>query len=468
MADEPKKDLTGIIEYSKRVQSDPSLAGELPAVSDDSASFMQEQAIEKVDDFESLADYSKAHPMPEPQEGSNEEPALAPTPPPPDDMSQFPTSDPALETPAADPFGTDAGAQLPPSDSVGTDFSQAVTGINASGDPLGVDGLADAGPAAAAPPPPENLADLEATGAPQMGPPAPEMLAPPPAAPVSEPAFAPPTPPPDAAGMSSSASVLSQNDQGADPSPTQNLPPEPSRPAGPPPPSATPMERIRNFSERVVPGRGAVPASFPFSLRITGRLTPEEREKLLDVLERERMGFSPDDLTPQLETGHILLPRISEYAGVVVIQALRGAPVKMRLAPSDAIFATESTRDEQLLEPEEPPMTGFYESTAGNVPEAMPVTSGPALPEIPSFVVIDVVTASASLRSATVEAESSLEFQEAVQALQRELKYKAYLRGATAILNFSVTLTQLSLPTNYRVTASGSAVRAKTSPVPTA
>src|SRR5437764_1503439 len=74
-----------------------------------------------------------------------------------------------------------------------------------------------------------------------------------------------------------------------------------------------------------------VPTSFPFSLMIEGTLRPEEREKLIDLISREKFGIREVDLEPQLESGRILIPRISEYAGVLLVQALRNTQARLRL-----------------------------------------------------------------------------------------------------------------------------------------
>jgi hypothetical protein len=45
--------------------------------------------------------------------------------------------------------------------------------------------------------------------------------------------------------------------------------------------------------------------------------------------------------------------------------------------------------------------------------------------------------------------------------LQRELKFKAFRKGATSIVSFSVQLQQLHMPMYYRVLVIGSAVRTR-------
>ncbi len=55
-----KKDLTGIVEYARKMQD----SGQAPAVPE--GSVMEEQKIDKIDAFESLTDYAKSNPAPEP------------------------------------------------------------------------------------------------------------------------------------------------------------------------------------------------------------------------------------------------------------------------------------------------------------------------------------------------------------------------------------------------------------------
>lgn len=219
-----------------------------------------------------------------------------------------------------------------------------------------------------------------------------------------------------------------------------------------------------------------VPAAFAFSLMIEGHLKPEEREKLLDVLSRENVGVREVDLEPQFESGRVLIPRISEYAGILLVQALRNTRARMKLGPSDRIFAIHDDSQETADTGTRPISTQqalaqaqalSIVSTPGggrnpsHPAEAIAVTTAPTIPNIPLPVVIDTLTASATLMGRTVEVEDSREYQEIVDNLQKELKFKAYRKGAEAIVGFKVQLTPLHVPTHYRLLVSGVAIRAK-------
>lgn len=244
--------------------------------------------------------------------------------------------------------------------------------------------------------------------------------------------------------------------------PVATLPPPPppheeELPNAEPIPSV--MNQIANYSDQISSAKTLVAAAYPFSLKITGMLSREEREKLVDLLSRENMGIREVDLEPQFECGKILIPRISEYAGVMIVQAMRGIRAEMKLGPSDSIFSTEdtqNTREEEFPNAQE---KMAYTSVESSHPaEELPMTSEASIAGKSGMIVIDVVTASAALKTSVVEAKSSSEYQEIVEALQREIKYKAYRRGAAAVVNFAIQLSPLQLPTLYRVTVSGTAV----------
>jgi len=229
--------------------------------------------------------------------------------------------------------------------------------------------------------------------------------------------------------------------------------------------SADTMNNIREYSEKLEVGRPQVEASFPFSLLIEGELTPSEKDKLSELLTREGMGIRELDLDPQLEAGRILIPRISEYAGVLIVQSLRTSRARMRLGPADSIF--QSRDAERSADSDDDLVTGHPQmdrvsvhlANHGHPAERLVVTTDDTLPEGGAIRVLDAISASAHLRTGAIEAETSEEYQAVLEALQREIKYKAYRKGADAVVGFSVTLTPLSDPSRYRLTALGSAIK---------
>ena len=442
-------------------------SGLLPAAPVEGGEFLQEQAIETIDEFESLEDYAKDNPAAsEPSESGESALELSVAPPPPpepahqeSDSSLFPVDAPsdAQEGMALDGLSQiDLSGPPPPpftssdSSGLGTDgpgapvhnelsgLSEIQTG-NLSGHELGSDeGLSIAPPTQDYPQAPEMLGGFESTQAPEFQS---QEGEPPPALSIEAPSHSP--------GLSPSLSM-------EPPAPIKQAP----RMQAPPPPPG--MDRVRQYSEQT---RTPVSAQFPFSLMIEGTLEPEERERLIDLLGREGFGISEVDLEPQLKAGKILIPRVSEYAGVLLVQALRTAKARIRLGPSDTVFSTGDTRDAESDRIDSSTQNAqvrvaFQESGEGlPAAERIPVSTESTLPGFGPYYVLDAVTASVTLRTMALEAESSYEYQEALEQLKLELQYKASRKGANGIVNFGVQLITLPQRSQYRLMAVGSAIR---------
>ncbi len=359
---EEKKDLTGLLQYSKEFQ-ESDLAKSLSQ-----SPAMEEAPIEKIDNFESLEEYAVSNSPSESQPAGNPEETSANS-----SLGEnldFPITPPS-ETPEENPIITPTSEPPPGDSSPFFDSMQETPSI---------------------PPPPPQLSLTE-----------------------------------DSVPMN-------------------------------------PIEKVRQFSENLSPSQTFVPAAFPFSILIRGPLLPNEKEKLIEILSQENIGIREIDLEPQFESEQILIPRISEYAGVLLVQALRGAAAEIQLGPSDSIFATPDTQtSSQESLPSDSKQSRIYTSDMGHPAEQLPITSDHQFAEIPQFTHLDTLTASATLKSTVVEAESSSEYLEIIDALQREIKYKAYRKGASGIINLKIQLNQLSSPSHYRVLVLGTAIQSKSS-----
>jgi hypothetical protein len=229
---------------------------------------------------------------------------------------------------------------------------------------------------------------------------------------------------------------------------------------------ASAIDSIKRYSENI-----AVPlqagAAFPFTLKIVGMLTPQESEKLMTVLTREKMGFREVDIEPQLTSGRILIPRISEYAGIMLIQALRGISAKIYFGPADEIFSTPDTRDDTRDDESLTDAATSWNSqdekisqhSERSIAEHMPVTATDSFPQFSKIEIIDIIVTSGILSTRSIEAANSPEYVHLLEGLIRELKFKANRRGANGILSLNIQLTPLTLPTDYRVTVTGSAIK---------
>ncbi len=431
-------------------------SGQMPQAPTEGGEFLQEQAPEKIDAFESLEEYARENPA-----ATEPTPTLSVAPPPPQvpesDSSLFPVDVPsdtsdglALEglsqiglSPPPPPYtqsdsesglGTDGpGAPVHSELSGLSDIQTGLHSDRALGVALDVEGLSVA-PPQIFPQPPEMLGGFEATASSAQEVPFQDL--------------------PPAPEESDNEPLISQ-------APPTHQPSRTSAPT-PPPPG---MERVRQYSEQTL-ARPPVTAQFPFSLLIEGQLEPEERERLIDLLGREGFGISEVDLEPQLKAGKILIPRVSEYAGVLLVQALRTAKARVRLGPSDTVFSTTDTQSDASERIHSSTQNAQVRVSLQNdgadalpAAERIPVSTESELPGFGPYYVLDAITASITLRTLALEAETSYEYQDALEQLKLELQYKAARKGANGIVNFGVQLISLPQRSQYRLMAVGSAIR---------
>lgn len=223
------------------------------------------------------------------------------------------------------------------------------------------------------------------------------------------------------------------------------------------------LEKVKDYAEHAPIGETEVAAADPYSLLILGFFEDHEKEKLLSILSSENFGIREVDLEPQFAAGKILIPRISEFAGIVLVQALRDAQVRMRLGPSDEIFATQDTLtqdEEKIIYTSEITHSTVYSPAQHSAASEIPVTPSHGIAEIPHPIVIDAVSASGILNTPAVEATRTTEYLELIESLQDELRFKAFHRGAAAVVSFTVSLTHLRESSKYRILALGTAIRA--------
>ena len=250
--------------------------------------------------------------------------------------------------------------------------------------------------------------------------------------------------------------------------PLSDLSPQTPPPASPPPESHLDIppvsqppqsQHLKSLEEERLLSKSIVPAELPFSLLITGELKDEEKEKLISLLERHKMGIDESDIQIQLKNGRILIPRISEYAGVLLVQGLRGIQAEIQLGLTDSF--TQSSDDQPKLKSPAFMSAEFADSNeTDSLPaDLIPVTSESSLPQLPNFSVIDTLIVSATLKSRVLEMEKSTEYTETLEALKRELKHKASRKGAAGVLNLKIQIQPLHSPTAYRITVIGTAVK---------
>ncbi len=467
-------DLTNLLDYARKVEK----TGGLAVPSEDQGPVLTEQIIERVDQFETLSEYAATNPAaeapgylsePEPLDtaGSNQ---LSDS-----DSSLFPTTESVTENvndTAND--GTNQSQDFQISESDGrSGFSQipenAVkvekTGfeLRESGDDLsqlgqaktsskisidGTEGTVDetgrepVGETTSAMP--ENSAFLVSDTLPPIDH---LTLATPTSAPISfEPQVSESASPPleNSQTHSSTGKTFS--------SPTTHPPQTGAISQHFKSAEAGQFEKGASRAGAHVTSGASVPASYPFSVYIDGKLTPEEREKLLDLLSTQKFGISELDLELQLSSGKVLIPRISEYAAILIVQTMRDSEATLYMAP------TESSDSLTLIADQNTHSRRSYDSSLERsiheieifVDSNHSLAVGESLGEL--------LLVSAAIKSEAVEIQQSTVFMDTLERLKSELRLKARAKGARAVVGFQITIDRLSLPSLYRVTASGTPI----------
>lgn len=219
------------------------------------------------------------------------------------------------------------------------------------------------------------------------------------------------------------------------------------------------LDKIKNYSDRMTPTGTTVPAGIPFSVVIEGELKVHEKERLLEIISREQLSVREVEIEPQLAAGKILIPRISEYAGVLIAQALRNSNARIRLGPTDKIFQSkELLDDDSLLFPRSPNYVRKEENHA-HAADEMTLSSAAEVPGHKVAKILDTFEVSTNLRALHVHSSNSTFFQESLEGLKKQLRLRAHHKGADALIRFKTELFPLDDQSQYKLLATAIAVK---------
>jgi hypothetical protein len=206
-----------------------------------------------------------------------------------------------------------------------------------------------------------------------------------------------------------------------------------------------------------------LPAERPFTLLIEGTFTSEDREKLLELLSRENFGIREVDLEPQWEAGRLLLPQISEYAAMRVAQVLREGNLELKLEPAGSGASS--------LESSSEPFRTWQPGSPIHPAEQIPVTSldhlGPGH-SADDWEAIDTLLATGRLMEPEWKASQTDAFSRLVEALKRELRYRAHIRRAEALIRFKAEILSGPWQESQECRVQVSALAIRKSPLPSA
>jgi len=205
-------------------------------------------------------------------------------------------------------------------------------------------------------------------------------------------------------------------------------------------PPAPLLDELRNYGESQKSAAFDPDVRIEFHLHVSGDFDPYARDKLLLFITDHPVGMTSSELDFQIQAGRVLLPRISEFSGIKLIQELRDSGLEFRLLPSstDPVFESE------------PKMIHFGEPEKSPQLEEIPI-----LPESSfrsqDYEVMDSLQLVHYLRAEILEVEKSELFQELLERMTSALKKRARLRGAQALTRLEHRITPLRLPSQYQL-----------------
>ncbi len=204
------------------------------------------------------------------------------------------------------------------------------------------------------------------------------------------------------------------------------------------------LESMKSYSEKTRETSFDPRKRYPFHLLIQGAFDPYARDKLLLFITENPVGTNSSELDLQIKSERVLLPRISEYAGIKLIQDLRDTGLTFRLAPSSV--------DEDEVTSEAPSVSIHYSNATSGA------GAGKNIPILPKdqfdqkiYEVIDTIQMVQFLKAEMLEVEKSDLFQELLTRMTSAIKRKANALGAVAITNVHHKVDPMRLPSQYKL-----------------
>jgi hypothetical protein len=205
------------------------------------------------------------------------------------------------------------------------------------------------------------------------------------------------------------------------------------------------LDEVKSFSETIQGTTSLVEIFVPYHLYLSGTFGPYERDKLLLFITENEIGLTSQELDLQIQSGKVLFPRISEFAGIKIIQELRDSGLQVRFHPSE--------RDMDETRQVHSGLEFHFDANLGgsaSTPTVRILSMDSA--ELTLYREIETLTSTQYLRANLVEVESSDLFQELLDRMTDSIKQRARIKGADALYRLQHHLSPLRLPSQYQVT----------------
>ncbi|MEW6056092.1 MAG: hypothetical protein AB1540_05710 [Bdellovibrionota bacterium] len=240
------------------------------------------------------------------------------------------------------------------------------------------------------------------------------------------------------------------------------------------------LSEVKKFGDKLAIGAPGVEASPAFSLKVispTGRFSEAAIKTIEAALEEEDLGVRFDDVKVQLSIGRLFVPRISEYAAILIANKLRDCVENIELDLAPEIF--ESSADEpsadlgtSLLDSAHLNQHREEVHELENAPQSEADVFSTNLHEVEGFQItriLSLVTASRIVAAEVVEKQNSPELEKATELVTKELISNAFKLAANGVIGVDVSLRPIEsfrdesgkIRRGYRLFGSGTAIRAR-------
>lgn len=206
-----------------------------------------------------------------------------------------------------------------------------------------------------------------------------------------------------------------------------------SSPSPPPALKLTPLDHSLSYK---VSSEG----NPPFSLLITGFSHPLTHKPFLDILRKYHLLQKQEESQAQqrLERGSYLIPRLSEFAAIKIVQDIKKLPLNIKVGPSEKVFQSQYYEDE--FPQGTPVVENFRTNFEKSFQHSLLSLNSISLTELSHFPGFETIK---TMGPISISYHTLVELEQidmVVEELKKKLKEKALNLQANGILSFKLEM----------------------------
>ena len=232
---------------------------------------------------------------------------------------------------------------------------------------------------------------------------------------------------------------------------------------------------IQKYADKFAIGHPRIDASPPFSFMAEFLYSERVEKRIRDVLDEEDFGVRFQDISVQLKSGKLFIPKISEFAAVTLAMKLRESVDDIQIGLASEIFKAKSLEESKDADFEN--ILFEYETMETHEEDVRDLAAEPKnerelftthLTEIEGFKVTRILSAisvSKVIPSEIAEDDTGTKLEKETEELANELVSKSFKLGAHGVIGITFSLKSFEVATSlgrkkiYRLWGNGTAVR---------